>query len=456
MAGIAGDGRLSTARKAGFAIGDYACNLYWQSISLFLLFYYTDVVGLSAASAGLIYMIASIFDGAIDPVMGTIADRTRTRWGRYRPWVLLGAVPLGLSFAGLYWKPGATGFGLTAIVMLAHLLFRITYTAVSIPYSTLTARITTSSDDRNGLAGFRMVFASLAGLTVAWLTQPMVGYFGGGDAAKGFFLAACVLAGIATIILPLVFLNTIEPPLPSDDAPLPPLTAYWGSIRLNRAFWLVMVAVTAAALCSTIIGKSVIYYFKYFVGNEGAARYALSVNMASGLIIIPCWVAITKRIGKRGAWFAATAWLAAGLIVFAFTDLRTVVPAAALFLLLHAGTAGLNMTYWSMLPDTVEYGEWRSGIRAESFIFGFGIFFQKVALGLAAGLMGFAFDLVGFHANAVQSEATLAGIRLVIALCPIVGLAIGAWAIWHHPLRRGEHARINEEIRTRQRATLAE
>jgi GPH family glycoside/pentoside/hexuronide:cation symporter len=443
------DGRLSTARKAGFAIGDYACNLYWQSISLFLLFYYTDVVGLPASTAGLIYMLASIFDGAIDPVMGTIADRTRTRWGRYRPWVLIGAVPLGLSFAGLYWKPGATGLGLTAIVMLAHLLFRVTYTAVSIPYSTLTARITTRSDDRNGLAGFRMVFASLAGLTVAWLTQPMVGYFGAGDPAKGFFWTACVLAGIATIILPLVFLNTIEPSLPSDDAPLPALRDYWGSIRFNKAFWLVMIAVTAAALCSTIIGKSVIYYFKYFVGNEGAARYALSANMASGLIVIPCWVAITKRIGKRGAWFAASAWLVAGLIVFALTDFRTVLPAAAMFLVLQIGVMGLNMTYWSMLPDTVEYGEWRSGIRAESFIFGFGIFFQKVALGLAAGLMGLAFDLVGFHANAVQSDATLAGIRLVVAVCPIVGLAIAVWAMWHHPLRSGEHERIAAEIAAR-------
>jgi len=448
-AATSADGRLSVARKAGFAIGDYACNLYWQSISLFLLFYYTDVVGLPAATAGLIYMVASIFDGAIDPVMGTIADRTRTRWGRYRPWVLIGAAPLGLAFAALYWKPAATGFGLTAVVMLAHLVFRIAYTAVSIPYSTLTARITTRSDDRNGLAGFRMVFASLAGLTVAWLTQPMVGYFGGGDPAVGFFRAACVLAAIATVILPLVFLNTVEPPLPSDRADLPPLRAYWGSIRFNKAFWLIMIAVTAAALCSTIIGKSVIYYFKYFVGDEGAARYALSANMASGLVVIPCWVAITKRIGKRGAWFAASAWLAIGLVAFALTDFRAAVPAAAMFLVLQIGVMGLNMTYWSMLPDTVEYGEWRSGIRAESFIFGFGIFFQKVALGLAAGLMGLAFDWVGFHANATQSEATLNGIRLVIALCPIAGLGIAAWAMWHHPLRRGEHERITAEIAAR-------
>ena len=441
--------RLSFGRKAGFAIGDYACNLYWQSISLFLMYYYTDAVGLPAATAGFIYMIASIFDGAIDPIMGAVADRTRTRWGRYRPWVLIGALPLGLSFAGLYWKPAASGLGLTAIILATHLLFRVAYTAVSIPYCALTARITSSSAERNGLAGFRMFFATLAGLTVSFLTQPMVAYFGGGNEAAGFFYAACGIAAISTVILPLVFLNTREPALPSDSAPSPSLGDYWRSIRANRAFWLVMVAVTSAALCSTIVGKSVLYYYKYFVHDEAAARYALSVKAAAGLVIIPAWVQVTKRTGKRGAWFLATGWALVGLAVFAFSDIRGAIGAGAMFLFLHTAILGLNMTYWSMLPDTVEYGEWRSGVRAESFIFGFGIFFQKVALGLAAGLMGLAFDLAGYRPNVEQSEATLWGIKHVITLFPAIGLAIASLAIWFHPLRRGEHERITAELAAR-------
>lgn len=448
------DVRLSRGRMAGFAIGDYACNLYWQSISLFLMFYYTDAVGLSAATAGAIYMVASIFDGAIDPIMGAIGARTRTRWGRYRPWVLIGAVPLGFSFAALYWKPAATGLGLTAIVLLTHLLFRIAYTAVSIPYSTLTARITTRSDERNALAGFRMFFATLAGLTVSFLTQPMVAFFGHGDPAKGFFGAACVIAGISTAILPLVFLNTHEPALPSDDEPMPSLGDYWRSIRVNRAFWMVMIATTAAALCSTVIGKSVLYYYKYFVHDEGAAQYALSLKMAAGLLIIPAWVQVTKVIGKRGAWFAATGWALVALTIFAVTDIRGAIGAGVIFLVLHVAVLGLNMTYWSMLPDTVEYGEWRSGVRAESFIFGFGIFFQKVALGLAAGLLGYGFEFVGFRPNVAQAPATLSGIKLVITLFPAAGLLIAALAMWKHPLRKGEHERISAEIASRRLALV--
>jgi len=446
-------GRLSFRNKVGFAIGDYACNLYWQSISLFLMFYYTDAIGLPATTAGLIYMIASIFDGALDPVMGALADRTRTRWGRYRPWILLGAAPLGLSFAALYWTPASTGLMLTATVLLTHLLFRLAYTAVSIPYCALTARITSRSDERSSLAGFRMFFATLAGLTVSFLTQPLVATLGGGDQARGFFYAACVIAAISTCVLPLVFLNTREPVLASDAALPPTLAESFKAVRYNSAFWMVMVAVTAAALCSTMIGKSLLYYYKYFVHDEASARYALSVKAAAGLLIIPAWVQVTKFTGKRGAWFAASAWAVMALAIFAIFDIRSAVSAGALFLLLHVATLGLSMTYWSMLPDTVEYGEWRSGIRAESFIFGIGIFFQKLALGLAAGLLGVALDFVGFRPNLEQSAETLAGIKFIIIFFPVLGLSVAAIAMWLHPLRHGEHERISRELVERRRPT---
>lgn len=441
--------RLSLTRMASFAVGDFGFNLYWQSISLFLMFYYTDVVGLSASAAGLIYMVASIFDGAIDPVMGALADRTRSRWGRYRPYLLFGSIPLGLSFCGLYWKPAASGLGLAALVLASHLLFRVAYTAVSIPYTSLTARITASSDVRSTLAGFRMAYATLAGFAVSFLTQPMVATFGQGDPARGFLWAAAVIAVVASCIFPLVFLTANEPELPSDRAPPPSIADYWRAMRVNRAFWLVMIAVTAAALNSTIIGKSLLYYYKYFIGDEGGARYALSIKSAAGLLIIPAWVYVTKVTGKRGAWFLASGWGAACLLVFLSVDVRTAGSAILFFLLLHVASLGLNMTYWSMLPDTVEYGEWRSGLRAEAFVFGFGIFFQKVALGLAAGVLGLAMDLVGYVPNAVQSPATLSGIKGVMVGFPCLGLAIAALAMWFYPLRGNEHARITREIAER-------
>ncbi|MGI9170054.1 MAG: MFS transporter, partial [Caulobacteraceae bacterium] len=167
--------RLSLGRKLGFTAGDYASNLYWQSVSIFLLFFYTDAVGLSAATAGLIYMIASIVDALADPVMGSIADRTRTRRGRYRPYILLGCVPLALCFVLLYFRPPIEGLWLAGWMMSTHIVFRFAYTVVTIPYTALNARLTDSSDERSTMAGFRMMYGVLAALTVVYFTYPLVG-----------------------------------------------------------------------------------------------------------------------------------------------------------------------------------------------------------------------------------------------------------------------------------------
>jgi GPH family glycoside/pentoside/hexuronide:cation symporter len=427
--------RLSLPRKVGFTIGDYGFNLYWQSVSLFLMFYYTDAVGLSATTAGVIYMAASIFDGVIDPIMGALADRTRTRWGRYRPYILWGAVPLALSFAGLYYKPALDAFGIVAVVCATHLLFRVCYTIGSIPYISLTARVTSSSGERSTIAGFRMVFANLAGMTVSYSTQPLVAYFGGGDEARGFFYVACVIAIVASCTFPIVYLSTREP-APTHDEPIPRLRDYWVTLRHNRAFWIVVIGVLGGSVATTTLGKTVIYYFKYFLDAEASARYALTAKTGLAIIIVATWVYVTRFVGKRHAWFYVT-------------DINTVLLASLFFVLMHICSVGIHLTYWSMLPDTVEYGEWRTGVRAESLVFGFAIFCQKTALGLAAGLLGVALDFVGFVPNAVQTPQTLHGMKLIIVVLPLAGMAVAAAAMYFYPLRPGIHERIVAELETR-------
>ena len=440
--------RLSVARKVGFTIGDYGFNLYWQSVSLFLMFYYTDAIGLSATTAGLIYMAASIFDGCIDPVMGAFADRTRTRWGRYRPYILWGAIPLALSFAALYYKPGLDAFGITAVVCATHLLFRVCYTIGSIPYISLTARVTSSSSERSTIAGFRMTFANLAGMTVAYSTQPLVQYFGAGDQARGFFYVACVLAIVASCTFPIVYFSTREPP-PTHDEPIPRLRDYWVTLRHNRAFWIVVIGVLGGSVATTTLSKTVIYYFKYFLDNEESARYALTAKTGLAILIVASWVYVTRFIGKRHAWFVTTAWGCIGLAWFYLADVSTVLAATMFFVLMHVCSVGIHLTYWSMLPDSVEYGEWRTGVRAESLVFGFAIFCQKTALGLAAGLLGVALDFVGFVPNVAQTPQTLHGMKMIIILLPLAGMAIAATAMYFYPLRPGVHEKIVTELAAR-------
>ena len=441
--------RLSFARKLGFTAGDYACNLYWQSVSLFLLFFYTDAVGLPASTAGLIYMLASIWDGALDPFMGAIADRTRTRWGRYRPYLLFGSIPLGLAFCLLYFRPPLSGLGLTLWMFAAHLVFRTVYTALNIPYTALNARITSSSAERSTVAGMRMMFATLAGLTVALSTQPLVKMLGHGDQAHGFLMAAAVLALIATAIFPLVFLATQEPVMEGDDAPAFRMADYWRAVRANRAFWIVMAGIAAAVVCSTALGKSVLYYFKYYLHAESASRGALGLSAASGLVIIPAWLAITRYTGKRNAWLVATVWGLAGLAAFAMVDIRSPALMIGFLLWMQVASLGMAMTFWSMLPDTVEYGEWVSGLRVESFIFGLGQFFLKAALGVGAGVFGLALDLVGYRPNLVQSAATLHGMKTIMVIFPATGLILGGLAMLFYPMAKGAHETIVGQLAAR-------
>lgn len=446
--------QLSLARKVGFTVGDYACNLYWQSVSIYLLFYYTDAVGLSAAVAGSIYMVASIFDGAIDPFMGAVADRTRTRFGRYRPYILFGGVPLALAFGLLYFKPPFSGAALVVAVLAAHLVFRVCYTTLSIPYTALNARITSSTSERSTIAGFRMIFATLAGLTVSFLTQPMVGRFGHGNDARGFFVAAAVFALVATLIFPVVFLATREPALASDHQPSLRMSHYWRSVAGNRAFWLVMVGITFSVMSSTTLGKALLYYFKYYLHDEPGARYALSLNAALGLVAIPAWVAYTKLVGKRAAWLTAAGWGLVGLTGFLFLDAASPVRATIFFMFMQVASLGISLTFWSMLPDTVEYGEWRTQVRAESFIFGLGQFFLKAALGLGAGLFGAALGAVGYHPNVAQTPETLHGMRLIIVALPAIGLIGSGAAMLGYPIRPGVHETIVEELARRGAAPI--
>jgi GPH family glycoside/pentoside/hexuronide:cation symporter len=441
--------KLGFGRILGFTVGDYAFNLYWQSVSLFLLFFYTDAVGLSAGIAGFIYMVASIFDAVIDPFMGAIADRTRTRWGRYRPYILFGAPFTGIAFMLLYYRPPLEGAGLALWMLAAHIIFRIAYTVASIPYTAMSARITRDSLERGTIAGGRIIFATLAGLTVASLTQPLAAMLGGGDTARGFFWAAGIFALIATIVLPLVFLATREPEETGLDKGPERLADYWPALRDNRALWVVVIAICTGVVCSTALGKSVLYYFKYYLGDEAAGRQALSVTAASGLLIVPAWVYVTKWIGKRAAWLAAVVWGLVGLGFFALVDIRSTGLAIGFFVWMHVTSLGLALGFWSLLPDTVEYGEWRTGMRTESFVFGLGAFFLKVALGLGAGLYGWLLELIGYRANVAQSVETLADMKLLMTALPAIGLVLAGAAMIFYPLRGRMHDDIVRELAAR-------
>ncbi|MDB5461776.1 MAG: hypothetical protein JWP23_165 [Phenylobacterium sp.] len=438
---------MGWARITAFGAGDFACNLYWQSISLYLLFYYTDAVGLSAATAGLIYMVASIWDGLIDPMVGAAADRTRTRWGGYRPYILFGAVPLALAFGLLYYRPPFEGAALVGFVLAAHLLFRTLYATVNVPYAALTARMTQDARERATLSGARMLFSTVAAVVVALATQPIAqAVTGRPDGARGFFVAACLFAGVATLVFPLVFLTTREQVGGTIAIHGGASRAYWRTVLQNRAFWTLIIGGGFMITCMTALGKSVLYYFKYYLQDEAGARTALALASASGLAIVPFWMVVARRVSKRAIWLASCAIYAGGLVVFAFVDLRAAWQMDVFLVYMQVATVGLSFAYWAILPDTIEYGEWKTGVRAEAFVFGLALLFQKVALGLGAGLFGLALAGVGYHPNQAQTPETLHGLKFIMVALPLVGVTICAVAMLFNPLKRGVHEGIVAEL----------
>ncbi|MBW8860589.1 MAG: MFS transporter, partial [Caulobacter sp.] len=194
--------RLTAVRKAAIGVGDFGFNLYWQTAGLYLLFFYTDALDLPAATAGFIYMAALIWDAALDPILGAVVDRTRTRMGRYRPYLLLGAAPLALGFMALFVGPAAPTAGAVAFAAVTHILFRTLYAVVSIPYAALFARITQDSTQRGDMAGVRMVFGTLSAIAVAALTLPVAQALSTPDAPRrGWLIVAAVYGVIAALCL---------------------------------------------------------------------------------------------------------------------------------------------------------------------------------------------------------------------------------------------------------------
>ena len=251
---------ISNRQVFGYGVGDFAMNLYWSGTAFFLLYWYTDVAGVPNEVAGFLFFIGSVWDAVTDPGMGIIAERTRTRWGRYRPYILFGSIPLAASFVLLLWVPPLEGAALTGMLIAAHLLFRTAYTVVGVPYSALSARLTHNSRDRNKLSGARMVAAYSGGMLISASAFPLVHWFGNGDEQQGFFVLG-IFAGLVAIAIHVIcFLNTTEPDLEAQHEAeyKVKLGDVLNMARTNTPFVLVFFSVLLFSSASVLLGKNTV------------------------------------------------------------------------------------------------------------------------------------------------------------------------------------------------------
>ena len=458
--------RLPARLAAGYASGDMGLNVFWQAISLFLFFFYTDVMGLSPAAAGIAIFIASIWDAVTDPVMGGIADRTRTRIGRYRPYLLFGAPLLAISFCLVFYVPAGLGSGmLFAYALATHLVMRTVYTLVSIPYASLSARITQDSRQRASLAGWRMQAAALGGITTAFATPLIVrdmSLLAGGDPRSGWWLSAALLGAAGMVIILFCGLVVREPADPGDAHKPPSGAGILSDLRLalvilrrNGALVRVFIAIIMASLCLAMMGKMLVYWFKYGVRDESASGVALAIAPLVLLVLAPGWAWLANRISKRKAFLAGCCSALCGYGLFFLLPMNSPVLGWAVLGLIAVGGSAFAVMYWAMLPDTVEYDEALAGERHEAVIFGFAAFAQKAALGLNALLLGFLLDLIGFVPNTEQSAATLTGMKMVMTLIPVLGLLVTMAALRRYPIDAAFHQGLVNQIAARKPGAAA-
>ena len=440
--------RLGCGQKVGYGSGDFAFNLYWQGISLYLFYFYTDVLGLPNAMAGIIYAIGSFWDAGTDPIMGYLADRTRTRWGRYRPYLLFVPIPMAFGYLLLLWHPGdmsITALGIVALI--GQLIFRLLFTMASTPYSALMARMTSNSEDRAGMAGARVLFAYLGAFSVVALAG---GLLENADSDREAFMSLAVISGIlATVIFWICFAICREPP--EDDAQAPNLTIKQSfiSLRQNTPFLVVFAAVVLMTTGTTVIGKTMIYFFEYQMGDRNGAQIALMAFGLTGLLVIPFWTFVTLKTSKRLVWMVGSFFLSLALLAFLVNPATSQNMVILNYIAMSFGAGAFAITFWGMLPDTVEYGEWKTGHRVESMVFGFATFAQKSAVALSALILGVLLDVIGYQAGIVQSEETLSGLRMIIVFVPLAGVVTSVACIYFYPLSPQRHADIVAELQSR-------
>lgn len=444
--------QLGFGRRLGFGVGDFGINVFWNMTNLFAMFYYTDVIGIPNTTAGLIIFGAMLWDTVTDPVIGVVAERTRTRIGRFRPYLFLGAIPLGISFALMFSTPLAATGAAATFAFATQLIFRTFYTLVGVPYSSLSARITQDSDERGALAVHRMMFATIAGIVIAAFTRDGAALLGGGDLHTGFRDVSVLYAFIGVAAILVCALSTHEPApekAGGDVEPGPRIAEILHMLRHNSAFWTAFAIILFGMIGATISSKAVLYYLKYNLDAEELTGVTLLAVAVTIMLAVPFWGAMSKRIGKRQVWACGFVIAALATSAIWFNPFESPV---SVILILVFGAIGSSANYfstWSTLPDTVEFGEWKTGVRSESTIFGAVAFAQKLALGFATLIAGLLLDGFGYVANTEQTPFALAGLKIMISIIPFCTAILCLALVLTYRLDQRFHARIVQEIAQR-------
>ena len=435
--------KLPLWTKIIYGSGDFGYSMTNSIIAAYFLLFLTDVVGMSAATAGIAILIGRTWDYINDPLIGNLSDRTKTRWGRRRPFLLFGAVPFAITFAMLWYKPAFTDQTALAIYYaLAYVLYDASQTFVFMPYFALTPELTDDYDERTSLTSYRMVYNILGGLIAFTVPLMIVGSFSPQNASNVQKMG--IIFGILSAIpLFLIFFKTRETQKPVQyEKP-----NIFNSIKIalkNRPFVLGAVVYLATWTSMNIVQTVLLYYVKYVLLRESMSDILMGAIFITAIAALPLWNWVSKKLDKRKAYaLGISFWALAQVLLMTLTSSTPVGWVVALCILAGVGVSAAHVLPWAMIPDAIEYGELNTGERHEGVFYSLVTLMAKVASSIAVPLTAFVLELTGYIPNSSsQPQSALNGIRFLIGPVPAVCLIVGIVFALRYPLERNEFNEI--------------
>ena len=453
---------IKLTEKIGYGFGDMASSMFWKLFGAYLMIFYTDVFGLPAAVVGTMFLITRIWDSAFDPIVGVVADRTHSRWGKFRPYLLWLAAPFGIIGVLTFVTPDWSPTGKLVYAYVTYSLMMMIYSAINVPYASLLGVMSPNPKERNTLSTYRMTFAYIGSFIALLLFMPLVNFFSGnskdlGDQQTGWTMAVVVIAILCIILFFGCFDWTKERVKPIKEAQNP-LKEDLKDLFKNKPWWILLGAGVAALVFNSIRDGATVYYFKYFVVEEDYATVSffgmsfvlsglyLALGQAANIIGVIAAAPVSNRIGKRNTYMWAMIIATVLSVLFYWFDKEDLIWMFVFQALISICAGSIFPLLWSMYADCADYSELKTGNRATGLIFSSSSMSQKFGWAIGTAITGWLLGFFGFQANAIQSEEAISGIKMFLSFLPAVGTILSVVFISMYPLTEKKMKDITTEL----------
>ncbi|GAA0076081.1 MFS transporter [Clostridium sp. CTA-5] len=413
--------KIKFYEKFGYGLGDFACNLVWNSLSMFILYFYTDVMGMTAAIISTLMLVVRIIAGFMDIIAGIMVDKTKTKYGKARPWILWMAIPFGISTILLFSVPNIGQTGKLVYIVGTYVLLNVIYTAINIPYGVLNSLMTQDQYERSEINIYRMFCSTSGSLCVSALVLPLVSLFGGGQHA--WILTFCVFGIIATIMFFVTFKTTKERVIAVTEEKSKNISFMDGMKTLiKNKYWIIIVLLLVVVFMSMgIMGGSMIYYAQYILNDKNlVGGLSIAQNIPTLIVMLIIAMPLIKKYRKRNTAILGSFIFILGSLI-ALIDLKSVTLIYVSIIVKGTGNALVFATIFALLADTIEYGEWKTNVRTEGLIYSAGNFGLKIGMGLGTAIVGWLLAFSNYNGEAiVQPDTAISAINILFTWLPMI------------------------------------